>query len=76
MSKHVEMIIDYIVDGDDFQYNDNHGLLIRCKDCKYLGEFAHYILHEKDKVERYYCKIYSGYFVDLYDYCSKGVRNE
>ena len=35
MSKYVEMIISYIVDGDDFQYNDNHGVLIRCKDCKY-----------------------------------------
>ena len=35
MSKHVEMIIDYLVDGDDFRYNDNHGELIRCKDCKY-----------------------------------------
>ena len=33
--KHVEMIIDYIVDGDDFQYCDNTGRLIRCKDCKY-----------------------------------------
>jgi hypothetical protein len=32
--KHVEMIIDYIVDGDDFQYCDNKGRLIRCKDCK------------------------------------------
>ena len=34
MSKHVEMIIDYVTDGDDFLYNDNHGVLIRCKDCK------------------------------------------
>ena len=36
--KHVEMIIDYIVDGDDFQYCDNHGRLIRCKDCKYCDK--------------------------------------
>ena len=35
MQKHVEMIIDYITDGTDFQYNDNHGLLIRCKDCRW-----------------------------------------
>lgn len=32
---HIEMIIDYVIDGDDFQYNDNHGVLIRCKDCRY-----------------------------------------
>ena len=31
---HVEMIIDYYVtDGTDFQYHDNHGILIRCRDC-------------------------------------------
>lgn len=28
MSKHVEMIIDYVTDGTDFQYNDNHGVRI------------------------------------------------
>ena len=33
--KHVEMIIDYIVQDDDFKYNDNKGLLIRCYECKY-----------------------------------------
>lgn len=33
--KHIEMIIDYITDGTDFQYNDNHGVLVRCKDCKF-----------------------------------------
>ena len=37
--KHVEMIIDYIVDGDDFQYCDNKGSLIRCKDCKHWNEW-------------------------------------
>lgn len=36
MAKHVEMIIDYIVtDAPDYEYNDNHGMLIRCKDCKH-----------------------------------------
>jgi hypothetical protein len=37
--KHVELIIDYIVDGDDFQYCDNTGRLIRCKDCKFRERF-------------------------------------
>lgn len=36
MSKHVEMIIDYTVVGEDYQYNDNHGVLTRCVDCKYF----------------------------------------
>ena len=33
--KHCEMIIDYLTDGTDFEYNDNRGVLIRCKDCLY-----------------------------------------
>lgn len=37
--KHVELIIDYVVDGDDFQYCDNTGRLIRCKDCKHWHEW-------------------------------------
>ena len=32
---HVEMIIDYITDGTDFQYSDNHGILTRCRECKH-----------------------------------------
>lgn len=35
MAQHIEMIIDYAVVGDDYQYHDNHGVLIRCKDCKH-----------------------------------------
>ena len=27
--KHVEMIVDYVVVGEDFQYSDNHGILTR-----------------------------------------------
>lgn len=30
---HIEMIIDYVTDGEDFQYCDNHGILTRCRDC-------------------------------------------
>lgn len=35
MPQHIEMIVDYLVVGDDLQYSDNHGVLIRCKDCRY-----------------------------------------
>ena len=34
-TKHVEMIVDYLVDGDDYLYSDNKGILIRCRDCKW-----------------------------------------
>ena len=32
----VEMIESYWkVEDSDYQWNDNHGILIRCRDCKY-----------------------------------------
>lgn len=31
----VEFIESYIKVGNDYQWNDNHGELIRCKDCKF-----------------------------------------
>ena len=33
--EHVEMIVEYLTDGSDFQYYDNHGTVIRCKNCKH-----------------------------------------
>ena len=36
--KHIEMIIEYITGGTDYQYFDNRGVLIRCKDCKYCDK--------------------------------------
>lgn len=41
MSEKVEFIESYIkgVNGSsDYQWNDNHGELIRCKDCKHRGD--------------------------------------
>lgn len=36
--KHVEMIIDYVTDGTDFEYCDNHGTITRCRDCIHYSE--------------------------------------
>lgn len=42
MAKKVEFIESYIkVDGSDYQWCDNHGELVRCKDCKYF-EYNHW----------------------------------
>lgn len=35
--EHVEMIVEYLTDGSDFQYYDNHGTVIRCKNCALYG---------------------------------------
>lgn len=43
MTEHekVEFIESYIkVRGGDYQWNDNHGELIRCKDCKKHGDIG------------------------------------
>ena len=63
--KKVEMIIEYTTDGTDYQYNDNHGVLTRCKDCKWFKD-------AEDKEFR--TCIYSLMPVDSYDYCSKAER--
>ena len=64
MSKHVEMITDYIVVDEDFQYSDNHGVLTRCKDCVFA-----------DGQSRA-CRNPDGLRGELgeLDYCSKAVR--
>ena len=63
MPQHIEMIVDYLVVGDDLQYSDNHGVLIRCKDCK----------HWDKRMRR--CTLYPGVW-HADDYCSKVERIE
>ncbi len=36
----VEFIESYIKQGNDYIWNDNHGEIIRCKDCKHYWESA------------------------------------
>ncbi len=73
--KHVEMIIDYVVDGDDFIFNDNRGVLVRCKECKYYRKNISCVgglyngcsewLNEGNEIE-----------VREDDFCSYGERRE
>ena len=62
----VEMIESYIRRDDDYDYhyNDNHGILTRCKDCK------HYVRNDGG-----YCPKMIG-AVSEDDYCSKAERRE
>lgn len=34
MDRRIEFIESYRKFGNDYQWNDNHGELVRCKDCK------------------------------------------
>lgn len=77
MKHKVEFIESYIKIGNDYKWNDNHGELIRCKDCKWLG-----VANLKDKNGQpnpvACCRgngnIRLGITPD--DYCSKAERKE
>lgn len=65
MSEKVEFIESYIkVKGGDYQWNDNHGELIRCKDCK----------HYKDGTGM--CDLYHAHGCAETWYCADGERRE
>lgn len=63
--KRVEFIESYLKIGNDYQWNDNHGELIRCKDCKWFGDIgcAISIVDDTDKPSEN-------------DYCSFAQRKE
>ena len=59
--EHVEMIVEYLTDGSDFQYYDNHGTVIRCKDCALYGTNE--------------CNMRHGFMgIKDNDYCSYGEK--
>lgn len=63
MADKIEMIIEYTTDGADYQYCDNHGVLVRCKDCRYR-------LHQHDEE---WCGVWSNTTVPD-AYCSYGRK--
>ena len=66
---HIEMIIDYITDGTDFQYSDNHGVLVRCRDCKYYwSEYMTCTKHEMNQARATALKAEKDF------YCGYGTR--
>lgn len=62
----VEFIESYLKIGNtDYQWNDNHGELIRCKDCKY---------HRLDCDGIPYCSRIAMYGWKPDDFCSQAER--
>ena len=72
--KKVEMIISYTTDGTDFQYHDNHGILVRCKDCKHCNETT--LRASGESMKFYTCEFLSETTVDALDYCSRGEKKD
>lgn len=69
MMSHIEMIIDYTTDGIDFHYCDNHGVLVRCKDCKYYwSEYMTCAKHEMNQARATALKVEKDF------YCGYGLR--
>ena len=61
----VEFIESYLKIGNtDYQWNDNHGELIRCKDCKYHSENNNGM----------YCGLNYEYGWEDDNYCSRAER--
>ena len=65
-TKHVEMIVDYLVDGDDYLYSDNKGILIRCRNCVFADR------------KRRVCRNQGGIrgIIVENDYCNKAIKRE
>ena len=77
MSEKIEFIESYIkVQGGDYQWSDNHGELIRCKDCEHAtmtsdGEMCKYCAMDTDDF---------GYQREVYHdadwFCADGERKQ
>lgn len=69
MKHKVEFIESYIKIGNDYKWNDNHGELIRCMDCKYWQDNNGGYPHDD-------CKWNANETPDPDDYCSGTERKE
>lgn len=72
LKSRVEFIESYLkIENADYKWNDNHGELIRCRDCKY---------YRIDCDDNHYCsRIDAGYSDAMYgwkddDYCSRAEK--
>jgi hypothetical protein len=66
----VEFIESYIKHGaGDYEWNDNHGELVRCKDCKHKGD-SYECRFDRDLEE------HGSHRTDAYDdwFCADGVK--
>ena len=72
MKQKVEFIESYIKNGTgDYQWNDNHGELVRCKDCKHWYFADNRIPSEQENV----CGR-NGIVVTPDWFCADGERRE
>ena len=71
--KSIEFIDEYrMEDGDlDWQFHDNHGVLVRCRECKY----NYVTTRNHGKQDNPVCD-FTDRKLTLNDYCSRGEKRE
>lgn len=68
----VEFIESYIkVQGGDYQWNDNHGEIVRCKDCKH----CYYASNRVSDEQSFACDKH-GIDITADWFCADGKRKE
>ena len=77
MNRRIEFIESYRKIGNDYQWSDNHGELVRCKDCKhgvqrYIAEDGSHVTISDGWIQ---CRRYDRYKNHKEDwYCADGER--
>ena len=61
--------------GSDYQWNDNHGELIRCKDCKHRPKYPEAYGAEIDGKWCYWCELNRAWEPDDW-FCAAGKRTD
>lgn len=64
MAKHIEMIEEFLINEEEpgsYYFFDNHGLLIRCKDCNKHTQFDEEKLYCELLCRTVYDDFYCGY---------------
>lgn len=78
--KRIEFIESYIKVDDDYQWNDNHGKLIRCEKCKYWQPQEYGVVEVpvcKRLMEEFTGQKGGQFFaMDAEDYCSQAEARE
>lgn len=75
MVKHIEMIEEFLINEEEpgsYQFFDNHGLLIRCKDCKYFKNEELFGQH----FQLCTCGNYEPRFVEPEHYCGYAEKKD
>lgn len=74
----IEFIESYVVKDGDYEWNDNHGELIRCQNCKYWQDQEYGVVEIPvcERLAEKYTRQQPGVIIPMgaKDYCSKAEK--